>query len=1242
MRYIKYLLIFFGFCSTALAGPLNISNVPLELTPSVPANVFILTDDSGSMDWEVLTQNPDNSGAFCSANVDGSCVVADITHRVPETGGPPSCQPYIDPLTSTANGDFISGYLYIVAFNSNEFKPMDLAAPANDPFIRNCFVARDEEFRVRNSTYNPLYFDPNKTYIPWAGVDINGNPYADVDVTNAPDNPYNPQEFINLTSHESGLDISGNRISGNGFAYYDWNDDGDGVFEDGEQIENLVSAQDAATQQNFANWFSYYRKREYVAKALTTHAVAGNTASRIGFATINQNVSPGLRVALQNLSTSTGNKRTLLDAIASANSLGATPLRQAYEKVGEYFECSAGDIFNSTSSSNPGDADCPALIAPGGTCQTNTGFIFSDGFYNGPDPSVGNEDQDDLSSDFDGGAFADSFSNTLADVAIFYHENDLQPLLDNNVPATSVDFIRDPNTPAALLAGDTLQQHLNTNVVSIFNNLNMIIDPSFPGDAKTSFSWLDPATFPGVIDDLRHAAYNGRGNFITATGEKDFPSIMNELDSAFTRAASNTGSTTAMAFNTQSIREDTLVFRTFSNLANNSGELVAQRVNFDGSFNEDSNGNPIFEWSAATQVNTQAPNTRNIFSFDPAADQGIEFVLGNLTAAQITALENPVPAAPVNPIVQTRIDYLRGDSSNEGTNFDGGEMRVRSALSTVNGITTGGKIGDIVHSSPVFVGDPPFVNRTGGAFPSGSGDTYAEFRAANQNREQFVYVGANDGMLHSFYVNDTPSADPGDERFAYIPDVLFNEIGNYTDPNYVHQFYVDLTPSVNDVYIDPVTGGSQQWRTVLVNGLGAGGKGYFALDITNPTSIDEDNVMWEFTDNDDADLGFSFSQPVIAMSNAPSTGDKEWVAIFGNGFNSTSANGNAIIYVLFLDNDYNGWSPGSDFIKIDTGVGKSTSADGTTPNGISGITVIDTDGNGTADRAYAGDLQGNVYIIDLTSTNPSSWNIERTLFTATYESGSPIVSTPQPITTRPTVIANPSGGFVVIVGTGSYFTTDDAISTEIQSIYGLWDNPTGNTSTITKYSSPSQLVEQNFITTVDNDSGLVVRTVSNNPVLYNDSGANQVRGWFIDFDIPPPGSTTGVQFPGERPVRSLQLRTSQLFFNTVIPQDGTSCAPPAGGFGLSVDALTGGVGINVIFDINIDGVFDLNDNLNGVNNLANVIVGTQFESAPSDNNFIGDYRVTQLANGSVDRILINPALNNGVLLGRHSWKEILN
>jgi len=54
------------FAANLTAADLNISDVPLELTPSVPPNVFILADDSGSMDWEILTQNSENAGAYCS------------------------------------------------------------------------------------------------------------------------------------------------------------------------------------------------------------------------------------------------------------------------------------------------------------------------------------------------------------------------------------------------------------------------------------------------------------------------------------------------------------------------------------------------------------------------------------------------------------------------------------------------------------------------------------------------------------------------------------------------------------------------------------------------------------------------------------------------------------------------------------------------------------------------------------------------------------------------------------------------------------------------------------------------------------------------------------------------------------------------------------------------------------------------------------------------------------------------
>lgn len=1237
----------------ANAALLDISDVPLELTPALSPNVLFLTDDSGSMDWEVLTQDVSNSGAFSGPNIDGSGGAANITHRAPIGGTPATCQQYVDPATSTTgSGDFVSGYLYGVRFLNNQLVPNDTDLLI-DPLIKNCFVADDNAFRFRNSTFNPLYFDPNKTYLPWAGKDKEGDAYTDIDITNAPDDPYDPlgTERINLTIHEAGLDLGGNRIIGAGFKYYDWNDDGDSVFEAGEEVENLISAQDATTQLNFANWFSYYRKREYVAKAIASHALGESSSSRIGFSSINQNTKQN---ALRVMEFSSTQRDSVLSEIGQVSSVGNSALRISLDKVGKYFSCASGDIFNSSSDSNPGDANCPALVAPAGECQTNATFFITDGFGNGGDPvpSIGDADSDNSSNNangitLDGGAFADSITaaNTIADVAMHYYESDLQTSLTDLVPVTSTAFNRDPN--GALQAGDALHQHLNTNVVGIFNavNLNSSVFDPFPVPTAAP-SWLDPVNFDGKMDELRHAAYNGRGNFIATFAGKDFSAVVNDVENAFSRATSNSGSTTAMAFNTQSITQNSLVFRTFSNLATNSGNLVAQQVNADGSFNVDpATGDPDFVWDAATVLDTQP--SRTILTYNPTTQQGIPFLFANLSSGvggQIEAIQNtptPIPASPANPIAQTRVEYLLGDTTKEGTNFDNGDMRIRAPLDTVNGITTGGLIGDIVHSSPMFVGEPPFVNRNSGAFPSGATTNYFEFRTRSgiRDREELVYVGANDGMLHAFQASD------GVEKFAYIPDILLSEIGEYTDPRYGHRFYVDSTPSINDAFIAPKGGGSQQWRTVLVNGLGAGGKGYFALDITDPSSIGANSVLWEFTEEDDgitgtSDLGLTYSQPIIAMSNDTDSGEQRWVAIFGNGFNSTDS-GEAAIYILFLDAGYDGWAAG-DFRKIKTGVGADVNG---TPNGIGGVTGIDINGNGTVDRLYAGDLQGNVYVFDISDSSPVNWGLDKTLFTAEYTPGFPVNAVPQPITTKPTVVANPSalGGYIVMVGTGSYITTQDATSTETQSIYGLLDNPAGNSATITKYSSPSQLVEQSFTTAVDNSSGLVVRTITDEPVVYNDSGANQVRGWFIDFDVPPPGAgATGVQFPGERPVRNLQLRNDQLFFSTVIPQVGASCAPPAGGFGLSVNALTGGVAVDVIFDINIDGLFNADDNLNGV--IGNIIVGTRFESAPSDSTFIGNNRVTQLSNSDVDIIRTNPDLNNGgsvgALLGRHSWKEI--
>ena len=286
-------------------------------------------------------------------------------------------------------------------------------------------------------------FDPNKTYVPWAGSDINGNAYSNADIQNAPDDPYNPQHFIDLTLHKSGLALDGvSRITGDGFAYYEWVDpNNDGVAQDSEAPTKILinTAFQNSTKtyplaeteandvvQNFANWFTYYRKREFVAKALISHSIANNSSARVGHATISQNLSNSIGVKPLNQSAQSGNKKALLDAIGATNSFGPTPLRQSYEKVGEYFRCNSNNIFN-TSASSPGQANCPYVSEPAGSCQVSSSFLLTDGFGNGANPTIVTTDEDSggaTSTDFDGGAFADGVANTLADIAMFYYEND--------------------------------------------------------------------------------------------------------------------------------------------------------------------------------------------------------------------------------------------------------------------------------------------------------------------------------------------------------------------------------------------------------------------------------------------------------------------------------------------------------------------------------------------------------------------------------------------------------------------------------------------------------------------------------------------------------------------------------------------------------------------------------------------------------------------------------------------------
>ena len=513
-----------------------------------------------------------------------------------------------------------------------------------------------------------------------------------------------------------------------------------------------------------------------------------------------------------------------------------------------------------------------------------------------------------------------------------------------------------------------------------------------------------------------------------------------------------------------------------------------------------------------------------------------------------------------------------------------------------------------------------------------------------------------------------------------------------------------------------------------MGGLGGGGKGIYAIDATLPANLDDEanavnQVLWEFTDKDDTpardedgdllvdefgvprvdanglpvkDLGYAYTEPQIQMTNpVHSAGIKKWAVIFGNGYNSTS--GVATLFVVFVEAGIDGWQTG-DVIKVSTGVGApvcpDTNGDGTPdpcsdadvdgrvgfPNGLGSVRAVDADGNGTVDFAYGGDQLGNLYRFDLRSTDTNEWSVTR-VFQAKYDNGTPLNAADdevQPITTRPIVIRNPQQpeGFIVIVGTGSYVTTQDATNEEIQSIYGIWDRGESGGFAGLVTLPRRFLVKQIYTNVVNTVAGLSssLRTLTGNCVEYGTAAAptgascptNPVsglaayhRGWYIDLNPPRAALTVqgaanldtsgdappAAQFPGERAIRNIQIFGGFGFVNSVIPREANTCVDAPGGFALIFNPATGGTGSlrganDLAFDLNNDGTFNADDRIGGPTGAA--ISGSRFDGVPGDSTFIrsgtGAVRVTQESTGNVDQRNVP---NSGAdRTGRLSWQEL--
>ncbi|MFW6348811.1 MAG: PilC/PilY family type IV pilus protein [Thiohalospira sp.] len=601
------------------------------------------------------------------------------------------------------------------------------------------------------------------------------------------------------------------------------------------------------------------------------------------------------------------------------------------------------------------------------------------------------------------------------------------------------------------------------------------------------------------LDLLDQAAEYGGGEYYLADNAEE---LTRALDEAMASIRDLTAAAAPVAANIGQVSDESRIYQARFHGGDWSGDLRAFELDEDDlTLSED----PV--WEASKEV--PSPGDRAMI----AGEEGTPLRWEELDEATRNALGK-----------EGVVDWLRGDRSTEEQN--GGDWRDRPH-----------PLGDIVHSGPAYSGAPASgYDRI--HWPDGDESGYADYREDHDDRTPLILAGANDGFLHAF------DAEDGEERFAYAPSPVLEGLGDLARPHYDHRYYVDGTPTVADAWSQ---GG---WKTFVAGGLRAGGQGIYLLDITDPdafTSEDSagDQVVWEFTDADDPELGYTFSRPAIARM-----ADGEWAVIFGNGYNNSEADdhvgeGRASLFIAPIDAGRDGWSA-DDYIRLDTGAGDAAS-----PNGLATATPVDLDGNGVVDAVYAGDLRGNLWKFDVDSGSRGQWGVANggdPLFTATGQGGEP-----RPITSAPAAGRHPRGrGVMVYFGTGQYLEPDDAdaIGQGRQTFYGILDQ--GRTV------SPDDLLEQE-VTWEGTVDGTDVRVTTDERLRADHDG------WYLELPT-----------AGERVVEAPVLRGGRVIFTTRIPS-GDACGYGGTGWLMELDAVSGARLERTPFDITGDGNVDESD-----------------------------------------------------------------
>ncbi|GAB3784017.1 pilus assembly protein [Dyella agri] len=1070
----------------------------------------------------------------------------------------------------------------------------------------------------------------------------------------------------------------------------------------------------AATQQNVANWYSYYHTRILMAKSgLMVAFNQIDPSFRFGFGSIDggnysasmgvngtdpfttslgggYNYSTGIaQVApfdtncVSSPSTCTpgqsGTQRAdFWSWVAGETAGGGTPLRQALDYVGQYYQTSQPW---KTMSTDPGygTTNQPSNIA----CRQSYAILTTDGFWNDSFSSSNSSPPENGASNapwpavngpnglvwptstsgsspgvpYSGGGVSSQAS--LADVALYYWENDL---MSSGMGASNI-----PNEVPTNAEDPAFWQHMTTFTMGLGFKPSGITGKASNGDTPptisdifsaangkltlSNFSWPTPASNSiNNLADLAHAGVNGHGGFYSATSPSTF---INGLTDALNRASERVGTGASLAANSTQLTNGTVAYQATYYTAVWAGDLNALAIN--------SSTGAIATtptWSASTKLPAAA--NRTIVTYNPSGASGSQFVAfqnNSSTGAPPSLSTTELNALGSTATAQAAVvNYLRGDSSQEQSN--GGNYRTRKT-----------PLGDIVDSQPVYSGAPN-TNEFGGqtftgitntatsgdnsfqGFAGGTTDTSGNFTAsAASQREALVFVAGNDGMLHAF------DASSGAETYAYLPGaVIVGDSNNYganatidgtalatlantsygtTTGSTPHQFYNDGELTIADVF------DGSKWRTVLVGTTGRGpAEAVYALDVTNPSSI---TPLWERSANDGKTnsnyIGQMVGKPVIAKVQDGTTSD--WQVLIGNGYNSAS--GQAALLEF-------------DVITGTLSVHTTTNRSGytTAGNGLAApVAWMDSPAAGVSDVAYAGDLQGQVWRFPLSTSKTTGQGTTYTTDPATLggtaSDGFVVFTTqltsngttnvPQPIMGGMLAGSDPATSNVwLFFGTGQYLNSNDLANMQVQSWYGVVAQPSGAfaTSALTY----SNLVQRAITSETDGNTNAVpptlgVRTITTNVDSNGGAIPSGDSGWYINLQAPT-GASGALVNQGERMVTSNQFQGNLLLATTRIPIVTDICNPSGSGWVMAVNPFTGTNPTTGFYQAN--GSTTVTITVGG--RLETVpVAGVGFSSLPNNPIFVGGDMLMSFDNGTTSNVQTTGSTGG---VSRVSWQELVN